>query len=172
MTVTLEHCKIVLPPFTRVSFNLSTSSFPKALLYSNSCKSTIENDRHFRFTRIHFARFRVEPLLGNKILKSLKEAVCVSRDSFQVLRQKCNLFLLYDTTWDKMTNVFYSYRPNLQVKRQEAGFSCFIITVEGDLTLDLQRCNCPQKTRKRNEYHLKYTKFACVNSKNVPSSIW
>ena len=62
--------------------------------------------RHFRFTQIHFAWYCVEPLLGNKILKSFKEAVCVSRNSFQVLRQNCNLFLLYDTIWDKMTNVF------------------------------------------------------------------
>lgn len=97
--------------------------------------------------------------------------MCVSRDSFQVLRQNCNLFLLYDTTWDKMTNVLYSYRPNLQVKRREACFLCFIITVEGDLTLHLQRCNRPQKARKRDEYHQKYTKFACINSKIAPSSI-
>ena len=40
LTVTLERCKIVLPLFTRVSFNRSTSNLTKALLYSNSCKST------------------------------------------------------------------------------------------------------------------------------------
>ena len=132
--------------------------------HSNSCKSTIKNDRHFRFTRIHLARYRVVPLLGNKTLKSFKESVCVSRDNFQVLRQNCNSVSLYDTTWDKITNVLYSYRPNLQVKRREAGFLCFITTVKGDLTLDLQRCNRPQETRKRNKYHQKYTKFACITS--------
>ena len=146
LTVTLERCKIVFPLFTRVSFNRSTSNLTKALLYSNSCKSTIKNDRHFRFTRIHLARYRVVPLLGNKTLKSFKESVCVSRDNFQVLRQNCNSVSLHDTTWDKITKVLYSYRPNLH-------FLCFIITVKGDLTLDLQRCNRTQKTRKRNEYH-------------------
>ena len=121
LTVTLESCKIVLPLFTRVSFNQSTSNLTKALLSSNSCKSTIKNDRHFRFTRKHLARYRVVLLLGNKTLKSFKESVCVSRDNFQVLRQNCNSVSLYDTTWDKITNVLYSYRPNLQVKRREAG---------------------------------------------------
>ena len=123
LTVTLKRCKIVFPPFTRVSFNGGTSSLRKAVFYSNSCKSTIKNERHFCFIRINLARYCAEPSLGNKILKSFKEPVCIFCDSFQVLRQKCNLFLLYDTTWDKMTNVRYSYRPNLQVKRHEAGFS-------------------------------------------------
>ena len=172
LTVTLERCKIVLPLFTRVSFNRSTFNLTKALLYSNSCKSTIKNDEHFRFTRIHLACYLVAPLLGNKTLKSLMESVCVYRDKFQVLRQNCNSVSLYDTTWDKITNVLYSYRPNLQVKRREAGFLCFIITVKGDLTLDLQKCNRPQKMKKRNKYHQKYTKFACITSKIAPSSIW
>ena len=81
----------------------------------------LKNDKHFRFTRIHLVRYRVLPLLENKTLKSFKESVCVSRDNFQVLRQNCSSVSLYDTTWDKITNVLYSYRPNLQVKRQEAG---------------------------------------------------
>ena len=135
-----------------------------------------ENKRNspvYRYTRTApLARYRVVSLSGNKTLKSFKESGCVSRDNFQVLRQNCNSVSLHDTTWDKITNVLYSYRPNLQGKRREAGFLCFIITVKGDLTLDLQRCNRPQKTRKRNKYHQKYTKFACITSKIAPSSIW
>ena len=47
LTVTLERCKIVLPLYTRVSFNRSTSNLMKALLYSNSCKSTIKKWQTF-----------------------------------------------------------------------------------------------------------------------------
>ena len=49
LTVTLKRCKIVLPLYTRVSFNRSTSNLTKALLYSNSYKSTIKKWQTFSF---------------------------------------------------------------------------------------------------------------------------